>query len=452
MKFGKYILIFGLLSGWFLSSCVKKYDTEPANTPIYYGTIVDISQVKALYDAELAKAWYDRTPVQVAEDWAITGIVTGSDKVDGNLYKEGFIEDATSGILLKFVSTGGFYLGDSVIINVNGLYLGDYGDFIQMGDVPYTDASGSIRVSGFNKDKRVVKVSINNPSHPQVATIPAIKNDSYLGKLVKLDGVQFAGSELGKTYAEANADPPAAANRYLEDCDGKSIIVRSSGYATFADDLLPEGRGSFTGIVTKFNTDYQLIIRDISEVQLDGERCILGGQQLGDPVETLSEDFESFANNEDIIIDGWQNLMITGNRLWINKIFSSNGYAQATAFSSGLAEMETWLITRPVFISTQKVLSFRSAQAYWTHEAGNQPMEVLFSSDYDGTNFFSATWTPLTVNLATSSDANYAWVASGNISLPVESGASGVIAFRYTGGGTETTSSIVDNITVSNAK
>lgn len=452
MKFKNHILIITLLVTLMLSGCVEKYDTEPAFKAIEFGTIVDISQVKALYDAELAKVWYERTPVEITEDWAITGIVTGSDKVDGNLYKEGYMEDASAGILLKFLSTGGFYLGDSVIVNVKGLYLGDYGDFIQLGDIPYTDASGNLRVSGFNKDSRIAKPSIGNPSHPTLATISQVKNSNFLGKLVKLNNVQFAGSEIGKTYADALADPPASANRYLEDCDGKSIIVRSSGYATFANDQLPAGGGSITGIITKFNTDYQLIIRDITEVMLDGDRCVPGGQELGDPVETLSETFESYASDVDINTAGWQNLMIAGTRMWRSKIFSSNCYAQATGYLSGLDNMETWLITPPVIISTAKILSFQTAYQYWAHLPGNEPFELYFSTDYNGSNFYSATWTKLSARVAVSTDPQNTFINSGNIALPVEAGKSGVIAFKYKGSGTETTSYRIDNISVTTAK
>ena len=197
------ILFLALLAG-----CVDNHEDPPPPREFTYGTIVPISQVKALYNAELAKVWYDRTPVQVTEDWAIAGIVIGSDKMDGNIYKEGYLEDSSSGILCKFESTGGFYLGDSVIINIKGLFLGDYGDFIQLGDIPYTDASGNVRVSGFNKDERMLKVTVNNSKTAPTVTVQEINSGSWLGKLVALEDVQFAGYELGKSYADIVSDPP----------------------------------------------------------------------------------------------------------------------------------------------------------------------------------------------------------------------------------------------------
>ncbi len=454
MKIIYKILILTALILTGITACVDKFDEAPDIKSFEYSTIVSISQVKALYDDELDKDWYDRSPVLIDQDWAITGIVIGSDKKDGNLYKEGFIEDAGSGLLMKFESTGGFYLGDSVIINVKDLYLGDYGDFIQLGGIPYTDASDNLRISGFNKDEHMLKVSVNNPSHPTVTTIDEASSDDFLGKLVELKDVQFTLGGSGTTYADALSDPPQSGNRDLENCAGDRIIVRSSGYSTFADKPLPEGNGSIIGIVTKFNSDYQIIIRDITEIDMTGERCAQVLGTLGAPVETLSEDFESFDNYDDIEINGWQSFIKTGDRYWIAKYFANedNTYMQASGYNSGLLEMETWVITQPVNIATQKTLSFKSAIQYWEHESGSDPFELFYSTDYNGTNYPDATWTPLSATLATELSTDNEWISSGDISLPVQSGQSAVIAFKYTGSGTESTSYRIDDIVVTSAK
>jgi hypothetical protein len=155
--------------------------------------------------------------------------------------------------------------------------------------------------------------------------------------------------------------------------------------------------------------------------------------------------------SQDIYITGWQNLAQAGGRIWQAKSYSGNTYAQATAYNSGLTSMITWFITPPVIISTQKILTFQSAQAYWAHGT-DIPLEVFFSTDYDGNNLTTATWTPLSATLAASTDANYAFVNSGDVYLPVASGASGVIGFRYTGSSTRSTSSCIDNIVVTGAK
>jgi hypothetical protein len=434
------------------TGCIDNNDTPPPDLPFVYGNIVTTQQVKDLYSAELAKVWTSRVPVVIAENWSLKGIITASDKKDGNLYKEAYIQDASGGLRLTFDATSGLYMGDSVIVNMKGLYISDYGNFIQVGSTPYKDESGNYRLMGLNMDECVKKTSINNPTIPEVVTITQVKSVSYLGKLVRLNNVQFTDGDIGKPFADFMLNPPASANRYLMDCTKKQIIVRSSGYASFASDTINDLNGSVTGIVTVFNSDYQLLIRDFSEVQLTSERCTPDIPPLGTPVETLSQDFQSFANNANILVTGWQNIAQVGDRTWLNKVFSGNNYAQATGYGSTLTQMISWLITQPVTISTQKVLSFQTAKAYWLHTGTNFPLQVLYSTNYTGKNLVTATWVPVTAVMAVKTDADNTFINSGSINLPVQSGKSCVIAFKYTGSSTESTSYRIDNIVVTTAK
>lgn len=443
-------LVFFLVATW--TGCVKNNETPPPVVQFAYGTIVTVQQVKNLYSVELAKDYTLRVPVKVTEDWAIKGIITASDKTDGNLYKEAYIQDVSGGLRLTFNSTSGLYIGDSVIVKLKDLFISDYGDFIQLGSDPYTDASGGIRLKGIVMDDKVLKLSINNPTTPETVTIQQVKSTSWLGKLVTINNVQFTDAEIGRTYSDYALDPPASANRYLMDCDKNQIIVRSSGYASFASETISDHNGSITGIVTIFGSDYQIVIRDFSEVQLTNERCTPGIPPLGTPVETISQNFQSFANNAEILIDGWQNIAQIGNRTWLNKIFSGNGYAQATGFGSNLTQMVSWLITRPVTISTQKILSFQTEKAYWAHTGSHFPFEVFYSTNYTGNNLVTATWIPISATLAVKNDPDNVFINSGNINLPVEAGKSCVIAFKYTGSSTESTSYRIDNISVTAAK
>jgi hypothetical protein len=450
MKKLNYIVI--LFSILLSAACSDNNENPPPVIEFIAGDFVQIQQVKDLYSAELAKVWTDRVPVEIFENWSIKGIITASDKKDGNLYKEAYIQDGSGGVHLMFNSTSGLYIGDSVIVNLQGLFLSDYGNLIQVGSTPYIDESGNYRLLGIVMDQVTKKISINNPTTPEIVTIPQVKSTGWLGKLVTLNNVQFTDDAVGESYADYMLDPPASANRNLMDCDKNQIIVRSSGYASFASDIITDLNGSITGIVTVFNSDYQLIIRDYTEVQLTNDRCTPGIPPLGSPVETLSQDFESFANDEDIQIDGWQNIAQKGDRIWRNKIFSSNGYAQATAYGSNLARMVTWLITRPVTISVQKTLNFQTAKAYWEHTGTNLPFELLYSTDYNGRNLVSATWVPLSATIAGITDPDNTFINSGNVNLPVENGKSCAIAFKYTGSSTESTSYRIDNIVITVTK
>ena len=351
-----------------------------------------------------------------------------------------------------FESTSGLYIGDSVIVNLKGLYIGDYGDFWQVGSVPYHESDGDIRVSGMKMDKQVLKTSVHNPTYPDTITIAQAKSAAYLGKLITLKNVQFTDEAVNKTYADIVSDPPVTVNWDLMDCNKARIIVRTSGYAAFSGDTIRDKNGIMTGIITIFSGDYQFIIRDFNEVKLTNDRCMPGVPDLGAPVETISQNFSSFSNNAEILISGWQNIAQYGDRNWQAKYFSPNTYAQATGYGSGLSSMVTWLITQPVTISSQKVLSFETAKAYWAHTGTHQPMEVYYSTDYTGKNLVTATWIPITCTLAGKNDTDHTFYSSGNINLPVEAGKSCVIAFKYTGSSTESTSYRIDNIVVTTAK
>lgn len=445
------IISFSALVGllFIMTGCIDNNETPPPDVPFVTGEQATVDQVKSLYSAELAKPWQQRSPVEITSDWTLRGVITASDKKEGNLYKEAFIQDATTGLRMVFDATSGLYIGDSVQVNVKGLWLGDYGNFIQMGSEPYTDNNGNLRVSGFNMDRHIRKISTGHAPVPAKATIQQVKSAAWLGRLVKLEEVQFDDDQQGMSWADAQADPPAAANRDLVDCSGKSIIVRTSGYASFAGEILPGGKGSIVGIVTVFNSDYQLLVRDYSEVQMTGNRCGFVPQPQGTPVESLSENFENFSDNAIIYINGWQNLATAGGRLWLAKVFSGNRYAQATGYNSQLTSMVTWLVTNPVTLSTQKVLSFESAKAYWAHTGEHQPVELLFSTNFNGNNITTATWTPLTGGrLAQKSDPDHTFISSGNILLPVQAGKTGTVAFRYTGSNMESTTYRIDNIVI----
>jgi hypothetical protein len=445
------------LSGLFLLAiltitCTDNNEEDPPVVIFKADTITTVQLVKNLYAGQLAITDYtQRVPVEIKRSWSLRGIITASDKVDGNLYKEAYIQDATGGLRLVFESTSGLYIGDSVIVNLKGLYIGDYGNFWQVGSIPYL-SNGSLRVSGIDTYMHVHKTSVHNPTYPDTLTIAQAKSAAYLGKLVTLKNVQFTDAAINKTYADIVSDPPVTVNWDLMDCNKNKIIVRTSGYASFAGDTIKDKNGIMTGLITIFSGDYQFIIRDFKEVILTNERCTPGIPDLGPPVETINQDFSSFSNNAEILISGWQNIAQNGTRTWQAKYFSPNTYAQATAYGSGLSSMVTWLITQPVTISAQKVLSFTTAQAYWAHTGTHKPFEVFYSTDYTGKNLVTATWIPISCRLAGKNDVEHTFYESGNINLPVEAGKSCVIAFRYTGSSTESTSYRVDDIVVEAAK
>ena len=173
-----------------------------------------------------------------------------------------------------------------------------------------------------------------------------------------------------------------------------------------------------------------------------------------------SENFETPQDGITFAMPGWTNFNQTGRKVWTKEAFPVppvplppdfvyNGYAEFTTFGSGDAVNVGWLITPAINIDgTGKALVFQTAQHHL--ESVNNKIEVLISTNYNGTDVLAATWTPLTATFPTSATAWYKFVSSGRVSLAAYSG-NVYIAFKVTGSGTDETldgSYQIDNIKI----
>jgi hypothetical protein len=89
-------------------------------------------------------------------------------------------------------------------------------------------------------------------------------------------------------------------------------------------------------------------------------------------------------------------------------------------------------------------LSFATAKTFWKHDG----LSVWSSSNFDGKNVATATWTPINAPIAGNTAADNTWVPSGDIPLTANGGKI-YIGFKYVGDKTtNTTTYRVDNVKV----
>ena len=99
----------------------------------------------------------------------------------------------------------------------------------------------------------------------------------YINALIQLEGYEFQDADLNKTYSDTSVYKNTT-NLNVKNClSGTPTIVRTSAYANFAGQQVPQGNGTITAIYTVFGTTKQLIIRDTADVQFTGTRCNGGG-------------------------------------------------------------------------------------------------------------------------------------------------------------------------------
>lgn len=169
----------------------------------------------------------------------------------------------------------------------------------------------------------------------------------------------------------------------------------------------------------------------------------------------FQEDFQTAVDGTVLDLANWTNFAEAGTRKWGEEVFSGNGYAEFSAFGSGNATNKAWLISPAINVDQydNDFMSFKVAQHHLDVDAAGNSLEVLISTDFDGTNVLAATWTPVTANIPKKAATWYEFAPS-SVDL---SGYTGTIhvAFKFTGSGTDTTldgAFQVDDILIYNKK
>lgn len=333
-----------------------------------------------------------------------------------------------------------FEPGRKVYINLNELYYEIDGrtsslelGFLNTNDNtdPSDDEVGRIALNRYQE--KIIRScdKMNEDDLVHHLSITEAQDDQYLNKLIEFDNVQFSSVSLGHTYFDKELNPFdswTGTNHNLIDSQGNVVIVRASEYATFAGDMIPSGNGKVRGVMTKYNSDYQFMIRTLDDVMLTNPRGSL----------PFVDGFESG-------IDAWTAYSVTGTEAWTLGTGYGNpdNFAKMSGFNSGSNENEDWLISPVLNLSTvtSATLTFDTAKNY----SGND-LEAYVSTDYDGFSAPStATWTPLSANL---SSGSWNWVSSGAIDLSSHTGGNIHIAFKYTSTNSASATWEVDNVVV----
>lgn len=387
------------------------------------------------------------TVAQYTEDDVIEAYVTSSDK-EGNFFKSvSFVStDGTKAFSIPMDIEGtfaSFEPGRKVLIKMKNLYTDIYNGGMRIGGL-YANSAGEASVGRLSRAQ--VQASVfksctfkNEDEIVQQVNLVDLKNDIYINKLIEVDHVQFTTDALGKTYYVAGASNTVggATNHLLTDNVGSTVIFRTSSFAGFAGRPVQSGSGKVRGILTKFGTDYQFLARYESDIKLTEPRFNM-------LVPFYTEDFQTATNNTNLNILDWTNFSELGTFKWREKTFTdngvTNGYAEFSAFGSGSAQNVAWLVTPAINFSTftTRIIKFDVAQHHLDVDSPNNSLQVLVSTDYDGTNVLTATWTPITANLPKKADAWYEFFNS-TINISSFSGPNVYVAFKFTGSGTDTT-------------
>lgn len=293
-----------LVMGLGLTSCMDDDWKAPSGDTPAYGNntlqeknVVSIAELKTKYG--ITKDMINDT-VRIDDGIQIKGVVTGND-AEGNIYNEIALQDETGGILVCIAQgglCGQMQVGQEVLIDLGGLYIGAYRSQPQIG-VPYTSTSASGAKSVY--PSRIARAEwqtrfklIGKPDASKLVAkefdYESLKGNEtelykYAGCLVKATGVGFAKADGKTTYApksEGASTGYGVMRAFKNMTTGKDYTtnefgVRTSCYSDFAAEKLPEGKLTVTGILTcyksqtKYKATAQILMRQQSDVQQMGE-------------------------------------------------------------------------------------------------------------------------------------------------------------------------------------
>lgn len=218
----------------------------------------------------------------IEKDMMIKAVVTGND-VSGNIYNQVSVQDASGAIIIAINGSGlsGYLpVGQEILVNLKGLYIGSYKKLPQIGGVNTKLSDGSL---GMGKIERAIwneHFKILNPGEADASTVvpeefdltkltDAAYMEANVCKLMTLKKVKFASANGTNVWA------PDDTNTSLELIDAETgkrinknnLVVRNSGYSKFANEVVPQGVFDITGIFTRYNNTWQIVIRSTDDLK-----------------------------------------------------------------------------------------------------------------------------------------------------------------------------------------
>ena len=400
-------------------SCKKKLD-QPDITQFPETNVWSVGQI--LDSLAVGAFTFDQDSQR---DAIVKGYVI-ADETGGNIYRTFYLrgEDGKCiAVYRKGSGEGGsdefnVRVGDHVGYKLYGSIISEYSKLPQI-QVQEHDVNNLIVIYERGCDDKV---------RPINTTIEDIKAGKHLCDLVKISNVQFEPYE-GLAYTAGQN----STSRNIATCSGEGIIVRTSGYASFAEEPLPEGRGTIASIVSKYNSDWQLLLRNTSDVNMHDTRCGQGGDIMTMPyIQNFSASFGTYTT-----------FNVLGPQTWI--------IDYQTAVMKGKVENvfyenEDWLISSPVQITdVEHAKAVVNYVAQYEGPANDVTMQV--STDYvyedDPTE---ANWTQLNATFPNTSG----WSDFKNVEISLDDfiGETVTVAIKFVSSATQSRTIEIKSITV----
>ena len=209
----------------------------------------------------------------------IEAYVTSSDE-SGNFYKTISFQSADGlfGFSTSVDATSTFVSyepGRKVLIKLENTYYRNYNGSLQIGNLSVYN--GFATITGFSAYEYTSILNrsctvIDEDAMVQHTSITELQDDTYLNRFVEIENIQFTDGAIGQPFYDADNDIGGGTNYLLTDETGNTLVFRTSSFATFGGNIIPQKSGKVRGILSKYGTTYQFMIRTIEDLKLTEER------------------------------------------------------------------------------------------------------------------------------------------------------------------------------------
>ena len=248
------------------------------NNSLKEKNVISIADLKTQFATVIANSSYKL----IEKDMMIKAVVTGND-VSGNIYNQVSVQDASGAIIIAINGSGlsGYLpVGQEILVNLKGLYIGSYKKLPQIGGVNTKISDGTLSMGKIERAVWNQHFKILNPGEADASTVEPeefdktkLTDNAYMEanvcKLMTLKKVKFASANGTNVWA------PKDTNTSLELIDAETgkrisssnLVVRNSGYSKFANEVVPQGVFDITGIFTRFGDTWQIVLRNTDDLK-----------------------------------------------------------------------------------------------------------------------------------------------------------------------------------------
>ena len=462
--FLKSLLILTISLGM-LSSCVNSDDYSTPESTLTTYELTANTTVAAVNTAATTASTTANPIIEYTADDIIEGYVTSNDEA-GTFYKSiSFQTIPTDGsapigfsvpINATTLYSEGFTPGRKVFIKLKGLYIGRIYGSLQIGSL-YEGTIGRISEFKWKNHLFPSATKVAEDSFVRTLTLANAYTDANQNTLVEVDLVQFADASTNRTYYDVDSGGGATNHLLSSTTGGTQNIIRFSSFAPFTGKQVPSGSGKIRGVLSKYNTDFQFVVRYESDIKLSNPRADVNPPIVGTAIQYLgafTENFESYTSGTATTgqnnFPKYINDPVTGSKTWRARTASNNKYIEMSSFGNP-AENNRTLFIVPVDMTAANTFSFQSRSGFYNGET----LKVYYSTNYvPGGQISAATLVNITSNfvISTASSATATFSNSGVYNIPVSVTGNGYFIFEYTGSGISTpvltTNMQLDNITV----